>query len=51
MDLLILVGLAWVAMLLSFVAGCAWNSDAYERGYERGHRDGFNRALGKDTPR
>jgi hypothetical protein len=48
MDTLIFVGLAWVAMSVSFVAGCMWNSGAWERGFDDGYRAGFDGAIGKD---
>lgn len=39
----IIVLFIWAALILSFLAGCAFNANAYDRGYRDGVRETWRR--------
>lgn len=39
MNLFAAFVMLWVLVSLSFLAGAAWNADAYDRGYRDGRRE------------
>ena len=40
-------GFAWLTLVIGFVAGCAWNGNAYDRGYRDATRWGQHLGEGE----